>query len=225
DDVAGPMLVAIHALVRRLGLYGEQLEGAVVDDSEELFNHPATYYRREELLPAFKSNEALRERFFGGVEKPVFTTSNGQNHLISFGEVMAMYLLVWSPLPWTLIEPVMPALTEEQQARDRREERCLQAFVQGLSRVARALTHVPSLMIFDDHDITDDWNLSARWEVTAYGHPLSRRIIGNALIAYLLCQAWGNQPERFGERLEQTQRLLETAAAGRLDCAAQDQLI
>ena len=26
DDVAGPMLVAIHALVRRLGLYGEQLE-------------------------------------------------------------------------------------------------------------------------------------------------------------------------------------------------------
>ncbi len=41
DDVAGPMLVAIHGLVRRLGLYGERLEGAVVADSEELFNHPA----------------------------------------------------------------------------------------------------------------------------------------------------------------------------------------
>ncbi len=38
-------------------------------------------------------------------------------------------------------------------------------------------------MIFDDHDITDDWNLSARWELTAYGHPFSRRIIGNALLA------------------------------------------
>ena len=36
DDVAGPMLVAIHALMRRLGLYGEHLQGAVVDDSDEL---------------------------------------------------------------------------------------------------------------------------------------------------------------------------------------------
>ncbi len=225
DDVAGPMLVAIHGLVRRLGLYGERLEGAVVADSEELFNHPATYYRREDLLPAFKSNEALRERFFGGVEKPVFTTANGHNHLITLGEVMAMYLLVWSPLSWSLIEPAMPPLDAKQAERYRSEENCLQGFRQGLPQAARALAHVPSLMIFDDHDITDDWNLSARWEETAYGHPLSRRIIGNALIAYLLCQAWGNQPERFGERLEQTQRLLETAAAGRLDCAAQDQLI
>ena len=225
DDVAGPMLVAIHGLVRRLGLYGERLEGAVVADSEELFNHPATYYRREDLLPAFKSNEALRERFFGGVEKPVFTTANGHNHLITLGEVMAMYLLVWSPLPWSLIEPAMPPLDAKQAERYRSEENCLQGFRQGLPQAARALAHVPSLMIFDDHDITDDWNLSARWEETAYGHPLSRRIIGNALIAYLLCQAWGNQPERFGERLGQTQRLLETAAAGRLDCAAQDQLI
>ena len=226
DDVAGPMLVAIHALVHRLGLYGEQLEGAVVDDSAELFGHPATYYRREELLPAFKSNEALRERFFGGVEKPVFTTSNGQNHLITFGEVMAMYLLVWSPLPWSLIAPVMPgSLTAEQAERYRREDECLQAFVQGLPQVARGLAHVPSLMIFDDHDVTDDWNLSARWEETAYGHPLSRRIIGNALIAYLLCQAWGNQPRRFGELLTQTQQLMASAADGWLDSELQDRLI
>ncbi|MGE4406360.1 alkaline phosphatase family protein [Pseudomonas sp.] len=225
DDVAGPMLVAIHALVRRLGLYGERLEGAVVDDSEALFAHPATYYRREQLLPAFKSNEALRERFFGGVEKPVFTTANGQNHLISLGEVMAMYLLVWSPLPWTLIAPTMPTLEPALAERYRCEEACLLAFREGLAQVARALAHVPSLMIFDDHDITDDWNLSARWEETAYGHPFSRRIIGNALVAYLLCQAWGNQPERFGELLAQVRQLLETAGAGWLDCAAQDRFI
>lgn len=125
DDVAGPMLVAIHALMRRLGLYGEHLQGAVVDDSDELLAHPATYYRREQLLPAFKSNEALRERFFGGVEKPVFTTANGQNHLITLAEVMAMYLLVWSPTPWSLIEPVIPALETKHAERYRREEHCL----------------------------------------------------------------------------------------------------
>jgi hypothetical protein len=226
DDVAGPMLVAIHALIHRLGLYGEQLEGAVVADSEELFRHPATYYRREDLLPAFKSNEALRERFFGGVEKPVFTTANGHNHLITLAEVMAMYLLVWSPVCGSLITPVMPnSLTARQAERYRREETCLQAFRQGLPRAARALAHVPTLMIFDDHDITDDWNLSARWEETAYGHPLSRRIIGNALLAYLLCQAWGNQPERFTELLAQTQQLMDVADGDGLDCAQQDRLI
>ena len=225
DDVAGPMLVAIHALVRRLGLYGERLEGAVVDDSDELMAHPATYYHREQLLPAFKSNEALRERFFGGVDKPVFTTANGQNHLISLAEVMALYLLVWSPTPWSLIAPVMPALESEHAERYRCEERCLLKFLEGLPRVARALAHVPSLMIFDDHDITDDWNLSARWEQTAYEHPFSRRIIGNALIAYLLCQAWGNQPERFVALLEQMQRLLASVHDGWLDCVEQNRFI
>lgn len=225
DDVAGPMLVAIHALICRLGLYGERLEGAVVDDSEALLAHPATYYQREKLLPAFKSNEALRERFFGGVEKPVFTTASGQNHLITLAEVMAMYLLVWSPTPWTLITPVMPPLDEPKAERYRVENACLDAFREGLPRAARALAQVPTLMIFDDHDVTDDWNLSARWEETAYGHPLSRRIIGNALLAYLLCQAWGNQPERFTELLAESRQLLHGAADANLDCAEQNQLI
>ncbi|MCO3058426.1 alkaline phosphatase family protein, partial [Pseudomonas aeruginosa] len=109
DDVAGPMLVAIHGLIRRLGLYGEHLEGAVVDDSEALYAHPATYYRREDLLPAFESNEALRERFFGGVKKPIFTSANAHNHLVSLAEVLAMYLLVWSPTPWRLVGLEPPA--------------------------------------------------------------------------------------------------------------------
>ena len=44
DDVAGPMLRAIHALIERLGLFGEHLEGAVVSDSARLYEHPASYY-------------------------------------------------------------------------------------------------------------------------------------------------------------------------------------
>ena len=71
-----PMLRAIHQVIERLGLFGEHLQGAVVDDSTALYQHPASYYQRAELLPALKSNETLRERFFGGVEKPVFTTSS-----------------------------------------------------------------------------------------------------------------------------------------------------
>lgn len=225
DDVAGPTLVAIHALVRRLGLYGEQLECAVVGHSDELMNHPATYYRREQLLPAFKSNEAVRERFFGGVEKPIFTTASAHNHLVSLGEVMAMYMLVWSPVPWRLIDMDMPILDGKLAGRYAREVHAVQTFRAGLPRVARVLAHVPTFMIFDDHDITDDWNLSARWEATAYGHPLSRRIIGNALLGYLLCQAWGNEPEAFDGLLVSVQRLMASEKDGTLDCIAHNRAV
>ena len=227
DDVAGPMLAAIHALIGRLGLYGECLDGAVVADSEALYRHPASYYRREELLPAVKSNDALRDRFFGGSEKPIFTTANAHNHLVTLAEVMAMYLLVWSPVPWRLVaDAAPPPLTSRQAQRWRRESEALAGFRHDLPGCARLLAHVQTLMIFDDHDITDDWNLSAKWESTAYGHPFSRRIVGNALIAYMLCQGWGNRPDVFATVLDDLAALAATAAPDdRLDAPVQDALI
>ena len=225
DDVAGPMLRAIHALIARLGLFDEYLQGAVVDDSASLYGHRASYYHRADLLPALDSNKTLRERFFGGVKKPIFTSSTADNHLVTFAEVLAMYLLVWSPTPWTLITPQPPQLSAEEQARYAREQVQIDRFRDGLPGVARVFAHLSTLMIFDDHDITDDWNLSAQWEETAYGHPFSKRIIGNALLAYLLCQGWGNQPDVFGELVSQTQALASQAKANHLDAAAQDELV
>ncbi|MGF0334934.1 alkaline phosphatase family protein [Ectopseudomonas toyotomiensis] len=225
DDVAGPLLCAIHQLIARLGLFDEFLEGAVVEDSQALYGHPVGYYQRAELLPAVKSNQTLRDKFFGGVEKPVFTSSSADNHLVTFAEMIAMYLLVWSPLPWTLISEEQPALDEEQQQRYARERERIDAFRQTLGQVARVFAHLPTLMIFDDHDVTDDWNLSARWEQTAYGHPFSKRIIGNALLAYLLCQGWGNNPDVFDEPLQAFADLLQQRQNHHLQAAAQDALI
>ncbi|CAD5379988.1 Alkaline phosphatase family protein [Pseudomonas sp. OF001] len=226
DDVAGPMLVAVHRLIERLGLYGEHLDGATVSTSEALYAHPAGYYRREDLLPAYTANEELRERFFGGVKKPVFTSANAHNHLVTFAEVLAMYLLVWSPTPWQLIAPRMPELPEHLATRYRAEEPLIRAFVADLPQAARALAQLPCLMIFDDHDITDDWNLSARWEQSAYGHPFSRRIVGNALLGYLLCQGWGNCPEAFAGELPAIRELLATPdRQQRLSAEAQDAVI
>ncbi|WP_371855100.1 alkaline phosphatase D family protein [Pseudomonas sp. Irchel s3h17] len=223
DDVAGPMLRAIHALIERLGLFGEHLDGAVVNDSAALYGHPASYYHRADLLPALSSNDTLRERFFGGARKPIFTSSSADNHLVTFAEVMAMYLLVWSPTPWTLITPQPPALTAPRKELYELEQVRIDAFREGLDGVARVFAHLPCLMIFDDHDITDDWNLSAQWEETAYGHPFSKRIIGNALIAYMLCQGWGNNPDAFTAIMDKTHAL--NARDGYLDSTAQDALI
>lgn len=226
DDVSGPLLRAIHQLIERLQLVDERLDGALVADSQALYAHPTGYYRRAELLPALQSNQTLRDKFFGGVEKPVFTSSNADNHLVTFAEMIAMYLLVWSPVPWTLLAAGEPPLSATQRQRYQQEREQIEVFRQGLGQVARVLAHLPSLMIFDDHDITDDWNLSARWEQTAYGHPFSKRIIGNALLAYLLCQGWGNQPEAFAEPLRACAELLANGQAdGYLQASAQDALL
>ena len=69
------------------------------------------------------------------------------------------------------------------------------------------------------HDVTDDWNLTADWERTAYGHPFSKRIIGNALVAYLLCQAWGNDHDKLNPLIHHASTLLQDGSP--LVCAEQ----
>lgn len=226
DDVAGPMLHAIHCVIEALGLYPETLAGTQPGDSASLFNHRCCYYHRDQLLPETDYNEDLADRFFGGIRKPVFTTTSAGNHLITLAEVLAMYLLAWSPEPWRHVRGAARLDSPEDQQRYDSESERIERFRAGLPEVARVMAHVPTYMIFDDHDITDDWNLSALWEATAYEHPFSRRIIGNALIGYLLCQGWGNRPSVFGGLIHQARACLDGAdETGSIPTEAQDTLI
>ncbi|EAR59708.1 hypothetical protein [Neptuniibacter caesariensis] len=197
DDVAGPMLSAIHQAIELLGLDSELIAGATVRDSHELFKSEHCYYEREELLPHTEANQALQDRFFGGAKKPIFTADTAHNHLITLSEVLAMYFLVWSPQLWPFIKLSIHDVSDEHADLYLSEQREIEIFAQGLERVQRSLAHLPVYMIFDDHDVTDDWNLTRGWEEAAYEHPFSRSIIGNALIGYWLCQGWGNDPDKF----------------------------
>jgi hypothetical protein len=64
-------------------------------------------------------------------------------------------------------------------------------------------------MIFDDHDVTDDWNITGDWYDGVRDSPLGRRIVTNALASYWAFQAWGNDPDNFDKDLilSITQRL------------------
>lgn len=201
DDVAGPMLHAIHQVIHVLGLPNEQLHGSSLANDSELHTSKAYYYKRHELLPYSKATKALRKQFFGGVKKPVFTSDTAHNHLMTLSEMIAMYLLVWSPVCWRFVTLKCPqqVLSIEGKALYDKEKAVILDFRKNLSKVQRAMAHLPTAMIFDDHDVTDDWNLNSAWEQSAYENPLSRRIIGNALIAYLLFQGWGNQPSAFDD--------------------------
>lgn len=205
DDVAGPMLKAIHSVIDRLGLYHEALEGAVVTNTNELATHEYGYYEREQLLPQIATNTVLSSIFFGAKKKPVFTSVNAQNHLIGSAEIFAMYLLVWSDALWADINIDKDGIPPKYHAIFDKEHEALNGFVKQLPQVRRALAHIPTYMIFDDHDVTDDWNLTRGWEQEVYGNPLSKRMIGNALIGYLLCQGWGNAPKKVAPLIAKVQ--------------------
>ena len=220
DDVAGPMLQAIHQVIKLLGLTPEKWDGANALSSEALFDHEFCYYQREKLLPTCKDSENLLNLFFGGSSKPIFTTVSAHNHLITLAEVIAMYLLVWSDRLWEYVTFDKSLIADEFVEVFEKEQQIIEQFQSGMTAVQRALAHTPTYMIFDDHDITDDWNLSIGWEQAAYGHPFSKRIIGNTLLGYLLCQGWGNNPDVFDDIYEKNKAKFENTE--QLD---QDELI
>ena len=74
----------------------------------------------------------------------------------------------------------------------------LNSFTNSLRFVRRGLANIPTYMIFDDHDVTDDWFLTREWFTNTMGQDsLSRRIIQNGMAAYAVFQAWGNTPDLF----------------------------
>lgn len=197
DDVAGPTLVAIHQVIDLLGLFHESIPFDGLNSSEQLLTHENCYYQRPLILPDDIASDTLLSVFFKGKKKPIFTSVNANNHLVSFAEIMAMYCLTWSPQLWQRVVISDKSIAENFKPKFAAEKSIIEDFVHGLSKVQRALAHIPVYMIFDDHDITDDWNLTRGWEEAVYNHPLAKRIVGNALIGYWLCQGWGNASDKF----------------------------
>ncbi len=135
-----------------------------------------------------------------------FTSPHAANHLMTFGEYAALYLMAFSDIPWPagigqLTMPAGPAGATQGRG-DARQGRGpahdLARARAALPTVRRVLANVPTYMIFDDHDVTDDWNLTADWRARVQASPAGRRIVANALAAYWAFQGWGNDPSQFG---------------------------
>ncbi|WP_414931187.1 alkaline phosphatase D family protein [Vibrio europaeus] len=228
DHVAGPTLDAILQTIKLLGLPHEQFVQAPISSSQELYAHPDCYYGRDNILPHYVDDGRWITKLFPHRNTPIFSSREAENHLVTFSEFFAMYLLVWSPTLWPYLninnllekkfihadKPISPLF--QQQWRE--EKAIIDEFVAGLPQVQRLFAHIPTYMIFDDHDVTDDWNLTIGWEKAAYGNPFSNRIIGNGLIAYWLCQGWGNEPDNFNQEfLTIAERFLSQPGAQQQD--------
>ena len=117
-----------------------------------------------------------------------------------------MYLFAWSDTLWPDelelpefedIYPHAPRRAGEKVKRFGNERVAILDFKKTLPSIRRALMSVPTYMIFDDHEITDDWNLNQAWCKRVLARPFGRRVIQNGLTAFAIFQAWGNTPEQF----------------------------
>ncbi|HET6844342.1 MAG TPA: hypothetical protein VFK06_22065 [Candidatus Angelobacter sp.] len=164
-----------------------------------------------EDLPPFSRKELLKR---GG-----FKSQDLRSHLMSMGEYVSMYLFAWSDVLWPRSVPGMDTIPTfldifgsvskrpdkddlEKQIMDKEDEIAKQSlrlrhFRDSLPKVRKALANIPTYMICDDHEVTDDWNMTRGFCEGVYGSPLGVRVMQNALVAFAICQAWGNQPQLF----------------------------
>ena len=216
DDVADAMLFMID------------------DAASTLFNWDENYapFTAAELVPGKRNtnNRMRNDVGFTGMlpNKPKYSKS----HLLKFREYATMYMFAWSDVLWPTsgdfptYDNVHSGAYRTHQIRTngivedevslpiygyfRDELRYIQIFNSTIKKIRKALANISTYMIFDDHEITDDWNLNWRWCKEVYSKPLGRRTVQNGLLAYALFQGWGNTPAQFNQPAK---RLLLDAAS------------
>ncbi|WP_316433093.1 PhoD-like phosphatase [Leptolyngbya sp. NK1-12] len=205
DDVADPWLFALTDA-------GDTLLGW----EEELPIYPTPNptippLKAKHLPPGERTSVAENLAGFtaGLYNKPDHTNS----HLLSLGEYSTAYLFAWSPVLWNEVPEGHERYRDAKRIRIWDQEvATLRAFWHSLWKVRRAIANIPTYMIFDDHDISDDWYLNQTWCLRVLGKPLGRRAVQNGLLAYAIAQAWGNTPEQFAPGTRGEQLLLAAQA-------------
>lgn len=112
------------------------------------------------------------------LRKNASITSSDNGHVISFGEYAALYLLYWGNF--------------------RHKDYLNKNFnLSPYPNMSKLFANIPTYMIFDDHDVTDDWNIDEIWKNRVNKSVTGRSLISNAISAYWAFQGWGNDPEKF----------------------------
>jgi len=195
----------------------------LMDASEHLIGWGPAFDTKQENLPSGISEKLFRPGNRQELVAPYpdethpnyLSSSHAKSHLITLGEFYTMYLFAWSDCLWPDSLPTFETLfpetkiyrasvrsdfeyyTEKYTIYHKELEK-LKNFKSTLAKVRRAMANIPVYMMFDDHEITDDWFITREWvRNTMVPGTLTRRIVQNGLTSFALFQAWGNTPAYF----------------------------
>jgi len=254
DEIPTLLMPYINALGQELLGMTEKLSVKKQDNST------GSYDATMENFPASR-----RQRIVTHNAK--FSTGSGENHLLSFGEFAATYLMGWNNAVWslelyaedsvlkarndylntwdtdpltTVEEDLAPLSADEQKKYDDEKPadktkriskfksklkdqytdqvRQVLTFRAQLPNVRRVLANVPTYMIMDDHEVTDDWYITKDWRDKVLTAPLGVNILRNALMSYTVFQDWGNLPASYAtpgnkaDLLDKLQQIFPTGA-------------
>jgi hypothetical protein len=178
DDVAGP-------LIQYLTNFGIHLSGW-----EE------NIYGTDQKLTSIGVGQ--RQKLVQEYAK--FTSDNASNHLLSFGEFAAMYLLAWNIDNWPKLYPHISTIPNKIRKKYAKEIEQLERTRRSLPAIRRVLANIPTYMIFDDHELTDDWNITKEMHDAVFSSTCGKQIMANGFAAYWAFQAWGNDPYVYDEK-------------------------
>lgn len=128
-----------------------------------------------------------------------FTAGHAGNHLLGFGEFVAMYMVAWNAENWPVDLSNARKMPFGERRKYIRHIKQLEETRRDLATVRRVLANTPTYMIFDDHEITDDWNITREWHDNVADSECGKQIITNGLAAYWAFQGWGNDPSLYND--------------------------
>jgi hypothetical protein len=115
----------------------------------------------------------------------------GLNHLLTEYEYAAIHIAAWNGAVWDILKTRQQASSKNSEEEKRTLEQ-IASFRKGVESMQRLLANIPTYMLFDDHDVTDDWNLDIAWKRGLMEAGVDA--VGAAMGVYATFQAWGNGP-------------------------------
>lgn len=172
-------------------IYADDVHDALIEPASKLGRRLLGFDEKLPTVPTPVHTLAPRVRRLLVVNNKIFSPDeNAQNHLLGFGDFVGLYLFALNEALWP--------------ARLNPPSDDLERFRHALPAVRRALANIATYMIMDDHEVTDDWNLSKTWEERARKDLLGRRVIAHAICGYWVFQGWGNEPQAFTDDFRKT---------------------
>lgn len=179
DDVADPLIKHISKFGNDLLGWTETIDGLSIQPSQLKIGE------RQSIIQKYAK----------------FTAPNAGNHLLGFGEFAAIYLMAWNINNWPNSYPdAKSEISWSKRGKYLNQVKQLEEERKTLPLIRRVFANIPTYMICDDHEITDDWNIIEEWTRNIKKSKIGEQVIANGLAAYWAFQAWGNDPNQFSDR-------------------------